>query len=224
VAVSKAARDYNCTPLGIHEDEVAVIPNGVDTGEFFPSDSQPRHACLRIGVAARLVPEKGLGPLLEAFARLGEDGLEAELLIAGDGTLLSSLQEQAAALGRSRSVHFLGLVQNMGHFWRSVDVAVLPSIAAEGLPLTILEAMATGLPVVATRVAGAPEVIQDASNGVLVPPGDVSALVDALRRAARDPQWRRALGRSALQTVREHFSMDAISRRIGAIYARRSRA
>jgi glycosyltransferase involved in cell wall biosynthesis len=232
VAVSRAARDYTCGPLGIRDIDVSVIPNAVETDLFCPPDDAPRSPdqCspisnrngearpLRIGVVARLSPEKGHAHLFRAFRQLRERGLDAALLVAGEGSLRDSLQQLAAKLGIADRVQFTGLVPNVPEFLRSVAISVLPSLAAEGLPLTILEAMATGLPVVATDVAGAGEVIEDSVSGLLVPPGDDQALADALARLAADDALRARMGSAAVAVVRDRFSFDAIARRMEAVY------
>jgi glycosyltransferase involved in cell wall biosynthesis len=144
--------------------------------------------------------------------------MAAELLVAGEGSLREPLQQLAAELGIGGRVQFPGLVPDVPEFLRSVAVSVLPSLAAEGLPLTILEAMATGLPVVATDVAGAGEVIEDGVSGLLVPPGDDQTLADALARLASDGALRASLGSAAVAVVRERFSFEAIARRMEAVY------
>jgi glycosyltransferase involved in cell wall biosynthesis len=219
VAVSRAARTYNCAPLGITSEDVAVIPNAVDTGEFYPGESGRRTSeRLRIGVAARLSAEKGHAHLLRAFKVIIERGTDAELLLAGDGGLRESLEALSRELGLSEQVQFLGLVRDMPEFLRSIDLSVLPSVEAEGLPLTILEAMATGLPVVATDVAGAREVIESEVDGIIVRPGDEAALGESLVRLAGDADLRWRLGSAAIAKAREEFSFEAISRQIERVY------
>jgi glycosyltransferase involved in cell wall biosynthesis len=173
---------------------------------------------LRIGVVARLSPEKGHAHLFRAFRRFLQRGFEAEMLVVGEGSLRESLQQLAARLGIADRVQFSGLVPNVPEFLRSVAISVLPSLAAEGLPLTILEAMATGLPVVATDVAGAGEVIEDGVSGLLVPPGDEQALADALARLAADDALRARMGSTAVAVVQERFSFETIAHRMEAVY------
>lgn len=222
VAVSRAARTFNCGPLGITSDEVAVIPNAVDTGEFYPAESGRRTSGrLRIGVAARLSEEKGHIHLLKAFQTIVEREIDAELLLAGEGGLRESLEALSRELGLSERVQFLGLVRDMSEFLRSIDISVLPSVEAEGLPLTILEAMATGLPVLATDVAGAGEVIEAEVNGLIVPPRDAAALAGSLQRLTQEADLRRKLGRAAAATAREQYSFDAIARQVEVVYRRR---
>jgi glycosyltransferase involved in cell wall biosynthesis len=222
VAVSRAARDYNCGPLGIAPEEVEVIPNAVDTGEFHPGESGRRTSGrLRIGVSARLSAEKGHIHLLRAFKMIVERGIDAELLLAGEGGLRESLEALSREQGIGERVQFLGLVRDMPEFLRSLDVSVLPSVEAEGMPLTILEAMATGLPVLVTDVAGAMEVIEPEVNGLIVPPGDAAALAGSLRRLTEDADLRRKLGRVAAATAREQYSFDAIARQVEVVYRRR---
>lgn len=170
VAVSTAIGDM-LTAEGV--PRVAVIDNPVggvsDVTPPPPSDS------VRLVVTARLVPEKGVDVLLDALRdpRLAQ----VSLVIVGDGPARSALELQAAPL--LERVHFAGWASDPGPYVQAADAMVLPS-RREGLPISVLEALVQGRPVIASRVGGIPEVVEDGHTGLLVPPGDAKALADAL--------------------------------------------
>jgi glycosyltransferase involved in cell wall biosynthesis len=147
-------------------------------------------------------------------------GLEPlHLLVVGDGDLRDDLHARAERLGLSARVHFLGARRDLGDLLASIDIFVMPSLW-EGLPLSMVLAMGAGLPVVATRVAGIPEVVQDEVTGVLVPPADVPALGSALARLVADPALRRTMGAAASAFVRPRFGVDGYVAAITGLYER----
>ena len=161
-----------------------VIPNGVDTRKFNIGERYLARRDLGlpegirlVGCAARLVEEKGLDVLVQAMALVPED---VHLAIAGDGPCKSALQQQSAASGLSKRIHFLGHVEQMACFYQSLDVFCLPS-RHEGMPLSPLEAQACGVPVVVTRVGGTSEVVCP-DTGRLVEAGDAPGLADCLQQ------------------------------------------
>ena len=164
-----------------------VIPNVVDTDVFHPAEpSSPRAAGspLRLLNVAALAEKKRHSDLLEALARLRRKGMAAELEIVGDGELRPALESMAERLGLADAVRFLGSrpPHEVADRMRAADVFVLPS-RFENLPVVLLEAMACGLPAVATAVGGVPEVVDDAA-GALVTPGDVAALAAGIEAVA----------------------------------------
>jgi L-malate glycosyltransferase len=191
-----------------------VVPNVVDTSEFAPPTdprSGPADGPRLLNVAA-LAEKKGHRYLLEALAELSD----ATLDIVGDGELRDALERLAQSLGLGDRVRFLGErpKHEVAELMRAADLFVLPSLA-ENLPVVLIEAQASGLPAVATRVGGVPELVDDAA-GVLVPPADPSALAAAIREALSrnfDPP---ALAARA----RDRYGYDAISTRWTAIYER----
>lgn len=182
--------------------QINVIPNGVDVDRFQPvgrEDVEPRDEKIVLLVVARLIEIKGIQHLLTALSLLPETlRQKIDLHLCGTGPYEADLRRQAEQLGNTAQVHFAGLLpyEQIPVRLQEADMFVLPSLQ-EGLPLSLLEAMASGLPVVATAVGGIPTVIRDGDNGLLVAPGDVAGLGDALVRLADDPALRTRLGVAA---------------------------
>jgi glycosyltransferase involved in cell wall biosynthesis len=169
------------------------------------------------GAVGRLAPEKGIDDLLRAFAAV-RSGMDASLLIAGDGPDRMKLEALAAELGIGDAVEFAGYTANVAEALARMDVFVLPS-RSEGIPLALLEAMAAGLPVVAARVGGVPEVVADGETGVLVPPGDPPALAAAMADLLSDPLRRREAGERGRARVRRHFSHTRMAQSYRSLYS-----
>lgn len=219
IAVSNAVRVHWSKFLGLSPSTISVVHNGVDVNNYKPVRSLAGvNDVPAVGVAARLVPMKGIEYLIRALKDLKEENVPFQLKVAGVGKSRESLAVVAKEAGIDGETNFVGQVDNMCEFYQSVDVFALPSVLPEGLPLTILEAMASGIPVVGTTVAGAPEAVRDGVDGYLVPPRDVSGLADALRLLLEDPKLRRSLGRNARQRAVESFSLDRFAREIFALY------
>lgn len=224
LCVSRDLRE-SCLALGVAADRCLLVPNGVDTGEYRRS-LEPPEARARlgrdpgrpvIGAVGRLSPEKGLDRLVRAFAALRARGVDAELWIAGDGDQRQPLAGLVAALGVQDRVRLLGYRRDTLELLQAMEVFALASLR-EGLPNSLLEAMAVGLAVVATGVAGVPDLVRDGGNGLLVTPGSATELTDALGRLLGDPGLRRRLGEAARETVEESWSMKSRMRRVREIY------
>jgi L-malate glycosyltransferase len=180
-----------------------VIPFGVDTERFQPRPGEAGHAGVVLGTARNLQRTYGLDVLLEAFTRLPADAAEMAggpitLWVAGHGPEEAALKRQAATLGISGRAHFFGALphERMPAFLWGLDLFVNPS-RAESFGVAALEAAASGLPVVASRVGGLPEVVVDGETGLLVRPDDPAALAGALAGLIRDAERRRSFGRAA---------------------------
>jgi glycosyltransferase involved in cell wall biosynthesis len=198
---------------GFSREVVGVIYNGIDVGPLPDAAAKtrardrlgvPRDA-LVLGTIARLDPVKDLGTLVRATARIAPQ-LPVAVAVVGDGSERVPLEKLAADLGVTSVVRFLGHRDDARDWLAGCDVYVNCSIS-EGVSLTILEAMAAGLPVVATRVGGTPEVVDD-SCGLLIPARDTEGLAAALLVLARDPGRRQALGRAARARVETRFTLD----------------
>lgn len=226
VAVSVATRDALRRAGWRGATGIEVIPNGVDTERFRPRERaawETLPGCRAgeqvIGVVARLAPEKDHATLLRAFREVAARNSLARLVLVGDGPLRRELERQADVLGIWPRVTFLGDRADVADLLPRIDLFWLPS-RREGLSLVLLEAMACGLPVVATRVGGNSEVVLPGWTGWLVPPGDPRALAEALLALLADPERRRAFGRAGRQRVVAAFRRDQMIARYEALYRR----
>jgi len=168
---------------------------------------------LRIGAVGRLEQQKGFDVLLHALTRVPE----ARLVVIGDGAERPALEQLAKHLAVWDRVVFLGWVDAPHEHLLDLDVLAVPS-RHEGLPLVLLEAMAAGVPVVATRVGGIPEAVDDGATGLLVPPDDQEALTSALQTLERDPRLRARLAGAAQDRARRDFTSEAMARRYEDLY------
>lgn len=225
VASAESVRDFYIQQVKADPWKVEVIYNAVDWAqlqttvdrdELRASVDVPAGAPL-LTIIARLTEQKGHRILLDAMAR--PDLAQAHLLVVGDGPLREALERQASGLGLSARVRFVGARRDLGNILAATDVFVMPSFW-EGLPLAMVLAMGAGLPVVATRVAGIPEVVQDGVTGLLVPPGDSSELGAALSRVVNDDTARVLLGQAARTFVRPRFGVDGYVNAITGLYDR----
>ncbi len=224
VCVSRDLRAA-CLRFGVPSERCWLVPNAIDTEEYRRSGDARAAAARRgvpagrrvIGAVGRLSPEKAFDDLVRAVAELTARGLDLELWIAGDGPERQALERLVVELGVGERVRLLGHRGDTLELYRAMDVYVLSS-RKEGLPNALLEAMALELPVVATRIAGVPQLIDDGANGLLVDPGAPGQLVAALERLLADPEAARRLGRAARGTVEERHGMAARMERMREIY------
>lgn len=226
IAVSEEIRQCYLANRAAPPEKIITIPTTVDTDKFRAVDSrnQTRRqlgvepSCPLIGVVARLVPEKRLDIFLEAAQKIREVVPSARFLIIGDGILRKELHDRAAQLGLVPDcVAFLGSRQDIPDLLSALDIFVLSS-ETEGLPVSMLEAMAASRPMVVTRVGAIPQVIQDGCNGLLVSPHDPHALAKAVLRILEDGVLRESVSREACRTVEAGFSTTVVTRRIVALY------
>lgn len=200
-------------------DKVRVARCGLN-GEWFAgavearendtSDTRHRHGGeLRLLSVGRLEREKGHSVLLEALARVTERGIRSHLDLVGDGTGMESLQQRARELGIEDRVTFSGPVgqDRIREHYRRADVFCLPSLG-EGIPVVLMEALATGLPAIASNTMGIPELVEHGVTGLLVPAGRPDELADGIERLAGDPSLRRRLGDAGRRKVIEDYSLD----------------
>ncbi len=220
-AVSEERRDQ-LLRAGMDSAKVAVVPNGIDCDLFAAGHPSLRSELCSanapiIGYVGRLSPEKAVDVLLWAFSQLPPSDPAPVLAICGDGPEDDRLQQLSATLGISKRTVFCGKRHDMPDVYASLDVLALPSYD-EGLPMTLLEALAAGRAVVASDVGGVPGVIQHEITGLLVKPGDVAALADGLRRLVCDRCLRTQLGHAGQNLVRSQFSTEAMLAGYLAIY------
>jgi glycosyltransferase involved in cell wall biosynthesis len=208
VFISEATRQFFIQHRGIPAAKARVILNGAHLKQFLGAPAHPGGAPprIRFGIAARQVQDKDHFTLLRAFATVSAEIPEAELQIAGDGPMRSRLEGFARELNLTSRVTFLGALPDTPQFLSQLDIFVLSSLN-EGLPLTVLEAMAAGLPVVSTRAGGVEEAAIDGQNAYLCAPGDSTGLAHAMIRMARNPNLAQmgALGR---QLVQDRFRIE----------------
>jgi glycosyltransferase involved in cell wall biosynthesis len=206
---------------------LVVVPNGVALPPLLPVEVRaevrrrhgvPEQIPLILG-AGRLTEQKNFAMLVEAAAVLQERQPDFCVLVAGEGELRGSLQARIDDLGLSGRMRLLGNVTDLGDLMQAADLFVLPSLW-EGLPLVLLEALAAGLPVIATRIRGVAEVIQDGTQGRLVPAGDSKTLAAVLEELLVNPRLRADLSRAGRQLAKDAYSFDSLARRLGDIYRR----
>lgn len=195
----------------VHWSKLHIVHCGIDPA-LYTRDTDPTPGA-HLVLIGRLAAVKGVPVLLDALAALTDiPGLR--LTLVGDGPDRAALEAQARARGINHLVTFAGYKSSteVAAILKSADALVLPSFA-EGLPVVLMEAMATGLPVIATTIAGIPELVRDGENGRLVPPGNVAALAAAIRDLLSDPARARAMGRAGQSRVRaDHDSATEAAR------------
>jgi glycosyltransferase involved in cell wall biosynthesis len=217
--------DRRCRECGVPPDRCVLIENGIDTRQFARSRTREEAKRLLgippgrlvIGAIGRLSEEKGFDLLIRAVDRLLASGLDVELRIAGEGDQYGRLEELIHTLHREDRTHLLGFQADTLRLLEAMDVFALSSLR-EGLPNVVLEAMAVGVPVVATRVAGVPRLIAHDTNGLLVDIGDGDQFVSALRQMLSDAELRSRLADAGRRTVEERFDFERRMERIREIY------
>lgn len=228
-AVSAALADRAARVVGFPRDRIGVINNSVDTEHFRPAETLKGElrkqfglptSGLLVGMLARFVPFKDHAGVIKALGRLRRSDLDVHLAFVGSGPLGDELARLAKDLGLEDRVHFLGEMEQVRPLLQALDVFVSNSSHNEGLSLSVLEAMACGVAVVSTRVAASPEVLAGGDAGVLIPPRDTDALVNALRELTVNPQRRTALGLAGCNRARQHYSIVTMVEGYRDMYAR----
>ena len=205
---------------------IRLIPSGVDTTRF-TQDSDARaqirhaygfsnHETLVLSVGA-LAERKGYRTLLRAAHQLKAQGIRLRYLVCGEGALRTALQAETRALGLETDVRFAGFCPEISHYLAAADLFVhVPQW--EGLGVAVIEALAAGLPVVASRVGGIPDLIKDHITGLLVPPQDPTTLAAALTRLVQAPAWASMLGRAGQAQARAQFDLTVMAQNNAALY------
>jgi glycosyltransferase involved in cell wall biosynthesis len=189
-----------------HWAKLRVVHCGTDLARYQYRPPPPPGEALSVLCVARLAPQKGLDVLVGAIGALAGAGTDVQLTIVGSGPLEAELRRRAEHCGVAQRVSLAGAVgqDDMAAYYARADIFCLPSFA-EGLPIVLMEAMATGLPVVATRVMGVPELVEDGVSGFLVAPGNADELAGALGKLAASPDLRESFGRAGRLTVEQAF-------------------
>jgi sugar transferase (PEP-CTERM/EpsH1 system associated) len=224
VTVSEDLKRWLSQTVGISARKITRIHNGVDIQRFSTGEREQARKLLglddsvfTIGTVGRLDPVKDHESLLKAFAPIARSESPACLLIAGDGPMRGEIQAMAVRLGIADKVKLLGERQDVPMVLKAFDVFTLTSIA-EGISNTILEAMASGLPVVATRVGGNPELVEHGVTGQMTAARDVTALTDALRNYLYNPELRRGHGLNAWARAKQSFSLERMAAQYTDLY------
>jgi glycosyltransferase involved in cell wall biosynthesis len=204
---------------GFDPARIEVVANGVDINQFHPRAAPPPGDVLRVAYVGYLGPHKGIDTLLEAFALLVTQCPKATLHLIGEGPGRPAYETRSEELGVADRVHFLGRIEpsQMPQVYSKSDIVVLPSIWDENQPVCLMEAMATGIPVVASRKGGIPELIDDGVNGLLFAAGDAGDLVRQLSALARNPALRQSLGAAARERIASSGHEEQ-ARQLAAIY------
>lgn len=216
--LSSVSRETACRAEEIFlipQNTFAVIPNGMSSPQSMKRKDRAKQERCVVGHVGQMHPGKGWRLLLEAIDQLHHEGLEIQLLLAGAGEDADLANQEASK--RKEYVQFLGLVQNAGErLIPQLDVLVLATWS-EGMPMSIIEAFAAGVPVIATAIGGIPEMVEDEMNGILIERNS-TAIVQALRRFFFDPNLALHLQLGAIKTFGEKFEISQVVRRYSSLY------
>ncbi len=201
-----------------HWDRIHIIHCGVAPERYARTARDRADGKCRLVFVGRIAPVKGLRILIDAITRLTDELPELELVLVGDGPDRALIEDAARPLGNR--VRFTGYLSQdeVAQALGEADIAILPSFA-EGVPVFLMEALASGKPVIATQVAGVGELVEEGDSGLLVPPGDLDGLVDAIRTLARDPERRAAMGAHGRARVAAEFDIDTEAARLARLFA-----
>lgn len=212
--IAEAAKTV-VVPLGLNLDALLSMKSTRQAGQT----SGRADAALVIGYIGRMVPVKDLPTLIRAFGEARAADPRLQLVLAGDGPERPAAEALAAQLGLTPHVTFPGWVHDLPAFYAGIDLFALSSIN-EGTPVAVIEAMAAALPVVATAVGGVPDVVTHEVDGILVPPGDVSAMAAAFASIAASPERRTRFGAAGREQVRRRYSHTRLVEEIEALYVK----
>lgn len=225
IANCEAIRDSVVRSGLVPEERISVIPNGIDPSRVAAGGGREVRAELGIGgddrvvaVVGRLVSDKGHRTAIDAFTAVASEHPDVRLLIVGAGKLRGDLEERARGAAPSGAIIFTGERADIGAILDASDVLLVAS-RREGMPHVILEAMVAGVPIVATAVAGIPEMIADGRDGILVPPGSPGALAATLSRVLFDSAEAARLSEAAGRRVREEFGLERMIDRVEECFA-----
>lgn len=216
IAVSESNAQFLLEKKGLPKDKIRVIQNGTDLSRFNPSHTAPRDMRKSLGfdesdpvivLIGRLEAQKGHAVLLEALPPVRQKFLNLRVVFVGDGSLRDKLEQQVRTLGLQDCARFVGVQSNVTDWLALANFCALPSFY-EGLPLVAIESLAAGRTMVASAVDGTPEVIVDRKTGLLVPPGDPSALSKAIVQLLSEPALCRELSAAGRAWVMERFDLN----------------
>ena len=231
IAISKPVAQHLRDDLKVVPDKVYLIANGIDLGRFTPVNEQMRRAARQkwgftqtplIGIIARLSDVKGIDILIKAMPLIIKEIPSADLLIAGQGPQENALKKLTEILALSAKVHFINVIDHTHELLCALDVFVMPSLM-EGLGLSVLEAQACGIPVVASRAGGLVDLIEDGKSGYLAAVNDPQDLAGRIIEALKNPQQSKAMAQQARSNVEKFFSAELMSKQTLGIYEQYSR-
>jgi len=219
IAVSRTHARYLASVTGLAPARITVIENGVDLSRWPAMTRAARREARNhftiganehvVTMVAAMRPEKAHEVLFDAVAALAAREKRIRVLLAGDGPRRDALRQRAEALGIGSQIEFLGIVRDVAQLLHASDVVVLPSYdVVETLPLSLLEAMACGIPVIASRVGSVPEVVADGETGLLVEPGSAGELAAAINATLEDPAAALRRAEFARRRVETYYSVD----------------
>ena len=227
IFISQPLIDWALKDHIVGEDKITKIYSGIQLDKFHPVKSEEKDQIRSkwsikkeeavVGIVSKLWEGKGHTVLIEAFKLLKEKIKDAKLVIVGEGYLYDELFRRVGNNGLRESVLFTGFRMDVSEIIATFDVAVLPSFF-EGMGRVILEAMAMEKPIVASRVGGIPDLIDEGINGLLVRPGDARELADALERVLSDNGLAKKLGKEGRKKIKDQFSADVMVRSIEKLY------
>lgn len=226
VAVSPQVRD-DLVGLGVAPAEkFTVVRLGIELGERLGGSQTRDETRSLLGIApetfvvgwvGRMTGVKRTDDVLAAVVELRRRGVDAALLMVGDGPDRDHVEARASELGIVRSCFFLGYQEDVAGWYQAFDTMILPS-ANEGTPVVVIEALASGCPVVATSVGGVPDVVQEGVDGFLVPAGDTHAMAERLERLAGDPELRRRMGDAGRQSMPARYAVERLVDDVDQLY------
>ncbi len=226
IAVSPQVRD-DLVSLGVAPAEMfSVVRLGIELGERVQTQVAGGDTRARLGITpgrfvvgwvGRMTGVKRTDDVLESLARLRERGIDAVLVMIGDGPDRDAVEQRASELGIVRHCYFLGYQEDVSGWYRAFDALILPS-ANEGTPVVVIEALASGCPVVATSVGGVPDVVREGVDGFLVPAGDVEALAERLALLASEPELRDRMGEAGRESVPSRYVVERLVGDIDDLY------
>lgn len=224
MAVSVAVADFVARHLPFDRSRIDVVRNSIDVGAFTKIAAQRLennvHSPLTIGMLSRLEAEKGYDQFLTSIELLLQRGLKPQVLIAGDGTLRDMIECRVAQPPFQGLVSALGVIENARDFYKRCDIFAVPSVDSEGLPTTILEAMASGCAVVATDVGGAAEVIETTVDGIIVPPNEPEKFATALECLLTDETYRHRIQSNAAKRAALEFDVEGMIDRVVEVFTK----
>ncbi|MFH1173496.1 MAG: glycosyltransferase family 4 protein [bacterium] len=219
VTVSEAVKN-ELLAIKISEDRIRVVYHGVDlNGISLPANPRTDNLFV-IGTVCRLNKEKGVEYLLRAAKIATEFIVNLQLIIVGDGEEKDHLEWLANKLGLGKTVLFVGWQKDLDQWLANFDIFVLPSVKRESFGLVLLDAMAHAKPIIASRLGGIPEVIDDQVTGLLVKPGDADDLAQAIINLHRQPKLRQQMGRLGYERAKENFNLEKMMTKYYQIFTR----